>query len=103
MKNLQKLITVGGFFLGSYTTFHGHRLNKDCQLCQYRGLGWILSLSVILLNDYWEKQEQEQNKPQPVVYPEYPLRDYSRSDTLWENTSDSGSDDSNDTLKATNK
>ena len=30
-----------------YITFHGHRLNQDCWMCQYRGLAFMGS-SVVL-------------------------------------------------------
>ena len=59
-----QLLSLGGFVLGSYATFHGHRLNKDCWMCQYRGLGWIMALAGLIYNDYCEKQQEKQEPKQ---------------------------------------
>ena len=105
MTPLQQFLIVGGFLTGSYTTFHGHRLNKDCQWCQYRGIGWISAVSLVLWADYWEKKAKEANLPHRWDDDDYqPMRNfpprsptYSNRENEWENNSDSGSDDSNDT------
>ncbi len=98
MKKLQ-LLGVGGFLVGSYTTFHGHRLGKDCWLCQYRGIGWIIAITGIIYNDYLEKQEKESTK---INHYFTNSSSYSQGDVDWENRSDAGSevsDDSTDTVK----
>jgi len=76
----QFLIVIGG----GYLTFHGHRLGKDCWMCNYRGLGWILAVALIILADYLEKKRYHS--------------EYSRNEALWgwEAESDAGSDVSDD-------
>ena len=37
----EPLIIFSLIGLVGYITFHGHRLNKDCWLCSYRGLTFL--------------------------------------------------------------
>jgi len=62
MDRTQQFLIVGGLIGGGYLTFHGHRLGKDCWMCNYRGLGWILAIAWIVLADsladYLEKKRE---------------------------------------------
>jgi len=40
-----------------YITFHGHRTNQDCRLCNYRGLAFMGSS--VLLGIWLAFQEKE--------------------------------------------
>ena len=39
--NKEPLLLFTGLGIAGYIVFHGHRLNRDCWLCAYKGLTFL--------------------------------------------------------------